>query len=118
MPGLAVLEMTIDLASNAGDPRQLFIGLNAPINPNYWRPSGAVTHRHQRVVHRLLLRMSPEPPPLPSAGSGLRIPNFSAVPPFDLAPFAASAPHLTATPNASVIPNSEFRIPNSIGGLS
>jgi len=29
--------------------------------PGYSRPAGAVTHRHQRVVHGLLLRMSPEP---------------------------------------------------------
>jgi len=35
---------------------------------SYWRPAGAVTHRHQRVVHWLLLQTSPEPPPLLSAG--------------------------------------------------
>ena len=29
--------------------------------PGYSRPAGAVTHRHQRVVHGLLLRMSLEP---------------------------------------------------------
>jgi hypothetical protein len=35
---------------------------------SYSRAPGAVTHRRQPVVYRLLLRKSPDPPSLPWAG--------------------------------------------------
>jgi hypothetical protein len=62
--------------SNLGSfPAPPFLIPNSELIPHYWRPPGAVTHRHQRVVHGLLLRMSLEPLPLPSAGSSFLIPH-------------------------------------------